>query len=46
MFLRILAEETCIGELHLARYLMNRQRGTAQVVLDLRYRDFGYPLAG
>ena len=46
MFLGVLAEETGVRELHDPRHLMDWHRGMSEIVLDLRYRDICYPLAG
>ena len=46
MLLRILAEETGIGEIHCFRYLADRKRRLAQVMLEFGYRDISDPLAG
>ena len=46
MFLRVLAEERRVGELHQARHFAYGYRRITQVVLQLSHRDLGDPLAG
>ena len=46
MLLRVLAEETGIGEFHVFGDLLNGHRRMPQKMLELGNRDIGNPFAG